>query len=137
MGRMEPRNEHCPNCSAPVKLAVGQIEALCGYCGSHLRFTPDKSEMEVLKTREEMRYRERVAVKKAVLRQQLEREEMAAWRKTAANVAIAALPVVGNVASRSIVNAAIRKGGGCFGCGCLGLLVAGAVVVGAVHSLLG
>ena len=115
----------CPNCSAPVTLPLGEVETVCEYCGSHLRFLPDEREMEVVRTREEMKRRERVAIQKAMLKKQLDQEEMARWRNTAARVAIAALPVVGDVAGRAMFRSAVhRGGGGCAGCGCLGLAAA-------------
>jgi len=108
----------CPNCSAPVTLPLGEVETV-------LRFLPDEREMEVVRTREEMKRRERVAIQKAMLKKQLDQEEMARWRNTAARVAIAALPVVGDVAGRAMFRSAVhRGGGGCAGCGCLGLAAA-------------
>jgi hypothetical protein len=129
---METKSLHCPNCSAPLDVPIGEVEALCSYCGSQLRFMPDADELEVVRTREEMKYRERVAVQKQILRDKLEQEEMDRWRQTATKVAIAAMPVVGDVAGRAILGSAVSRGGGCVGCGCLGVLV----VVGAVVALL-
>ena len=51
-------------------------------------------EMEVVRTREEMKYKERVAVQKEILRKRLEADEADKWRETAGKVAIAALPLV-------------------------------------------
>ena len=115
---------HCANCSAPLEVELGQVEVFCEYCDSELKIIPGQDELAVVRTREEMKYRERVAVQKAILRQKLEREEAERWRQTAAKVAIAALPIVGRSAGRGLFNAALRRGGGCFGCGCLGLLMA-------------
>jgi len=115
----EATSHHCPNCSAPVAVALGEIEVFCEYCDSQLRFIPEAEELEVIRTREEMKYRERVAVEKQILRNKLHREEMDRWRSTAAKVAIAAVPVVGRTAGRALFNASLRKGSGC---GCLALL---------------
>jgi len=134
---METRQISCPNCAAPLKVPIGEVETLCEYCGSQLRFTPDDKELEVVRTREEMKYRERVAVQKAQLRQKMEQEEMAAWRQTAGKVALAALPAVGDAAGRALFRGAMQRSGGCIGCGCLGLLGAiaavGAVLLGFVR----
>ena len=121
----------CPNCSAPVHLPLGEVEALCEYCGSHLRFIPTKMEMEVVRTREEMKYRERVALQKALLEKNLRQEELARWRNTAGKVAIAALPVIGDVAGRALFRSALhRQGSSRAGCGCLGLIGLGAAILG-------
>lgn len=113
----------CPNCSAPTTIPLGDVETVCEYCGSHLRFLPDAREMEVVRTREDMKRRERIAIQKAFLEKQLRQEELAQWRSTAASVAVKALPVVGDVAGRALFRSAIHKGGGgCSGCGCLGLI---------------
>ena len=120
----------CPNCSAPLRVELGQVEVLCEFCDSQLRIVPGKDELAVVRTREEMKYRERVAVQKAILHQKLEREEAERWRQVAAKVAIAAVPVVGRAAGRGLFNAALDKGSGCLGCGCLVVLTAvGAVLV--------
>ena len=134
---METRSFHCPNCSAPVAVSLGEVEAVCDYCSSMLRFVPDEDEMEVVRTREEMKYRERVAVQKAALRKQLEQEELARWRETAGKVAIAALPVVGDVAGKALFGAAVRRGGGCLGCGCIALAAAAGLTATAIAGLLG
>ena len=131
----EVHSHHCANCSAPLEVELGQVEVFCDYCDSHLKVIPGEDELAVVKTREEMKYRERVAVQKAILRQQLEREEAERWRQTAAKVAIAALPIVGRSAGRGLFNAALRRGGGCLGCGCLGVLLA--VGLGLFSLLLG
>jgi len=122
---MDAVSHDCPNCSAPAHVPLGEVETVCEYCGSHLRFLPDQREMEVVRTREEMKYRERVAVQRAALKKKLEQEEMARWRETAGKVAIAALPVVGDVAGRTLFRSAVQRGGGggCAGCGCLGLVL--------------
>ena len=129
------RGHDCPNCSAPLQVELGQVEVLCEFCDSRLRIIPGQDELAVIRTREEMKYRERVAVQKAILRQKLEREEAERWRQTAAKVAIAAVPLVGRAAGRGLFNAALRSGGGCLGCGCLGLLVA--VVLSGLSIFLG
>ncbi len=89
----EASSHHCPNCSAPVEVPLGEVEIFCDYCDSQLRFIPEAEELEVVRTREEMKYRERVAVEKQILRNKLHHEEMDRWRETAAKVAIAAVPV--------------------------------------------
>jgi hypothetical protein len=101
---------------------LGEIEAPCEYCGSELRIVPEAEELEVIRTREEMKYRERVAVQKAILRKKLEQEELDRWRQAAAKVAISAMPVVGEAAGKALFRGAVRRGGGCAGCGCLGLI---------------
>lgn len=126
----EVHSHHCANCSAPLEVELGQVEVFCDYCDSHLKVIPGQDELELVKTREEMKYRERVAVQKAILRQQLEREEAERWRQTAANVAIAAMPMVGRAAGRGLFNAALRSGSGCLSCGCLSLLVLLMVALG-------
>jgi hypothetical protein len=70
-----------------------------------------------------MKYRERVAVEKQILRNKLHREEMDRWRQTAAKVAIASVPIVGRTAGRALFSAALQRGGGC-GCGCLVVIAA-------------
>ena len=115
---------HCPNCSAPLDVPLGEVEVACPFCESRLRFLPDASELEVVKTREEMKYKERVAVQKLLMRKQLEQEEAERWRQTAAQVAISALPVVGTAVGRGLFRAALGSRGGCLGCGCLSLALA-------------
>ena len=128
---MEDRD--CPNCSAPVHVPLGEVEAICEYCGSHLRFIPDQQEMEVVHKREEMKYRERVTMQKALLKKQMDQEEMERWRRMAGRVALQALPVVGDAAGRALFRAALggrrrRRGG----CGCLVLLVPALAVTATV-----
>ena len=118
---MQTRTFHCKNCSAPLQVPLGEVETVCEFCSSRLRFIPGSEELEVVRTREEMKYRERVAVEKQILRNRLHHEEMNRWRETAAKVAIAAGPVVGRTAGRALFGAAVERGGGC-GCGCLALL---------------
>lgn len=128
---MQAHSHHCPNCSAPLEVPLGEVEALCAYCGSRLRFIPEAEELEVVRTREEMKYRERVAVQKQILRNRLEQEEMDRWRRVATKVAIAAMPVVGEAAGKAMFGAAVGRGGGCLGCGCLAaLVVAVAALIG-------
>ena len=125
----EARSVKCPNCSAPMIVPLGETEMDCDYCDSRIRFLPGSDEMEVVRTREEMKTRERVALAQTRMRHQLEQEEAERWRQTAAKVAIAALPVIGRTAGRAVFDAALRRrGGGCLGCGCLvplALLAAG------------
>lgn len=116
----EPRSVKCPNCSAPMLVPLGETEADCDYCDTRVRFLPGSEELEVVRTREEMKYRERVALQQTRMRQQLEQQEAERWRQTAAKVAIAALPIVGRGVGRAVFNAALRRGGGgLLGCGCL------------------
>jgi hypothetical protein len=129
----EARSVKCPNCSAPMVVPLGETEMDCGFCDSRVRFVPGTGELEVVRAREEMKARERVAVAQARMRQQLEQEEAERWRQTAAKVAITALPVVGRTAGRAFFEAALgRRGAGCAGCGCvlpLALLLAGAAAL--------
>src|ERR1700741_3037023 len=108
----EPRCVKCPNCSAPMLVPLGETECDCEYCDTRSRFLPGSAELEVVRTREEMKYRERVAVQQTRMRNELEQEEAERWRQTAAKVAIAALPVVGRGVGRAVFNAALRRGGG-------------------------
>ena len=119
---METRHLGCPNCGAPLDVPLGEVETVCEHCASRLRFIPEENELAVVRTREEMKRRERVAVQKEILRAKLEQEEMDRWRQTAARVAIAAVPILGRTAGRAAFGAAVRHGGGCSGCGCLGLI---------------
>ncbi len=123
------QGHHCSNCSAPLEVELGQVEAFCDFCDSHLRLIPGEDELAVVRTREEMKYRERVAVQKAILRQKLDREEAERWRQAAAKVAIAAVPVVGRAAGRGLFNAALRSSSGCLGCGCLVPLILGMLLL--------
>ncbi len=125
-GTVDAKHGHCPNCSAPLDLPMGETEVVCDFCESRLKFVPATEELEVVRTREEMKYRERVAVRQAVLEKQLRQEETARWRETAARVAIAAAPAVGGAVARAAFRTALgRAAGG--GCGCLTVLAAGAV----------
>lgn len=126
---METKTFHCPNCSAPLEVAIGEVEVLCHFCESRLTLKPDAEELEVVKTREEMKYRERVAVSKAILQKQLEQEEAEKWRQTAAQVAIAALPVVGSTIGRGLFRSALGRSRGCLGCGCLIFILAAVALV--------
>ena len=134
---MDTSSLHCPNCSAPVNVPLGEVEAVCDYCASLLRFIPEAEEMEVVRTREEMKYKERVAVQKEILRKKLEAEEADKWRETAGKVAIAALPVVGDVAGKALFGAAVNRGKGCIGCGCLAVVVVIGGIIAAVMGLIG
>ncbi len=125
---METKTFHCPNCSAPLDVPLGEVEVLCRFCESRLTLKPDAEELEVIKTREEMKYRERVAVSKAILQKQLEQEEAERWRQTAAQVAIAALPLVGSSIGKGLFRAAIGRPRGCLGCGCLLPILAAAAI---------
>ena len=121
----EARTVKCPNCSAPMLVPLGETEKDCDFCDSRVRFLPGSDELQVVRTREEMKTRERVALAQARMRQQLELEDAERWRQTAAKVAIAALPVIGRSAGRAVFDAALgRRGGSCLGCGCVAPLVA-------------
>ena len=132
----ETRTLHCKNCSAPLHVPLGETETICEFCNSRLRFVPEREELAVVRTREGMKYRERVAVQKAILQKKLQEEEAERWRRTAAKVAIAALPVVGDVAGRTLFRAAVRRGSGCAGCGCLCVVAAAAGIAAGVTALL-
>jgi uncharacterized Zn finger protein (UPF0148 family) len=95
---METHHLGCPNCGAPLDVPIGEVEALCEYCASRLKFIPEDNELEVVKTREEMKHRERVAVEMEILRKKYQQADMDRWRQTAAKVAIAAVPAVPVVA---------------------------------------
>lgn len=118
---MQTRHLGCPNCGAPLDVPLGEVEAACEYCRSKLRFVPEANELEVVRTREEMKHRERLEVEKQILQNRLKQQEMDRWRETAAKVAIAAVPVIGRTAGRAAFNAAASRGGGC---GCLAVLAA-------------
>jgi hypothetical protein len=118
---METRTIHCPNCSAPLAVPLGETETLCSFCVSRLRFIPEQGELEVVRTREEMKRQERVEVQRIILQKQLEAQETERWRQVAARVAIASLPVVGDVAGRALFGA-VFSSEGCLGCGCLPVL---------------
>jgi len=115
---MDTRTIHCPDCSAPLSVPLGETETLCPFCSSRLRMIPDREELEVVKTREDMKRQERVEVQRIILQKRLDEEESERWRQTAARVAIAALPVIGDVAGRAVFGAVMQEGG-CVGCGCL------------------
>ena len=118
-----------------MTVPLGETEMDCDYCDSRIRFLPGSDEMEVVRTREEMKARERVALAQTRMRHELEQEEAERWRQTAAKVAIAALPVIGRSAGRAVFNAALHRRGGCIGCGCLiplGLVLAGLATASAL-----
>jgi hypothetical protein len=119
---LETRTIHCPNCSAPLSVPLGETETLCPFCSSRLRLIPEREELEVVRTREDMKRRERVEVQRLILQKRLQEEESERWRQTAARVAIASLPLVGDVAGRAVFGAVMRRGG-CLGCGCLPVLI--------------
>jgi len=117
-----------------MAVPLGEVEAHCQYCESLVRFIPGSEELQVVRTREELKYRERLALHQERMRQELQREEYEAWRQTAAKVAIAALPIVGRTAGRVVFDAALRRGG-CLGCGCVlpfVLLVSTATLLAAI-----
>ena len=127
---------HCPNCAAPLEVDLGQVEVPCEYCGSLLRFLPGTEEMEVVRTREEMKRRERVEVQKAILRKKLQQEESERWRQAAGKVAIAAMPVLGEAAGRAAFRAAFERTGGCLGCGCAAVVLALFALFGGLGAIL-
>jgi hypothetical protein len=117
---------------------LGEVEVDCEYCDSRVRFLPGSDELEVVRTREELKSRERVKLEQERLRRQLEQQEAERWRQTAARVAIAALPVLGRSAGRAVFDAALRRrGGGCLGCGCVLplVLLAGAAAAAMAATL--
>jgi len=117
---MDTKNLHCPNCSAPLKVPPGEVDVLCAFCESRLTFVPSTQEMEVVRTREEMKRKERVEVQRLQFQKELSQEENAKWRQTAAQVAISALPIVGTAVGRGLFGAILgRHRFGCVGCGCL------------------
>jgi hypothetical protein len=115
---VETQSRKCPNCSAPLNVPVGETDVLCDFCESKLRFVPGAEELEVVRTREEMKRKERVEVQKAILEKQLKQEEAAKWRQAAAHVAVNAIPLVGQGIGRGLFNAALGRRG-CLPCGCL------------------
>jgi hypothetical protein len=102
---------------------LGEVELDCEFCDSRVRLIPGSSELEVVRTREALKHRERLALEQQRLRQQLEQAEAERWRQTAAKVAVAALPVLGRSAGRAVFDAALRRNRGCLGCGCLPVLL--------------
>ncbi len=118
----EPTSVKCPNCSAPMLVPLGEVEVDCAFCDSRVRFVPGTAELEVVRAREELKQRGRVALEQQRLRQQLEQAEAERWRQTAAKVAVAALPILGRSAGRAVFEATLRRGG-CLGCGCLPILL--------------
>ena len=133
---MDTKPLHCPNCSAPLKVPPGEVDVLCEFCESRLTFVPSTQEMEVVRTREEMKRKERVEVQRLQLQKQLQEEEAARWRQTAAQVAISTLPVVGTAMGRGLFRAALgHRRVGCLGCGCLLPLLIGLVALAAAVLL--
>jgi len=126
---MPGKTVKCPNCAAPMLVPLGEVELDCEFCDSRVRFVPGREELEVVRTREELKHRERVAAHQARLRKQLEQEEGERWRQTAARVAISAVPLLGRAAGRGAFQAVLHRSPGCLGCGCLvPLLVLGALI---------
>jgi hypothetical protein len=128
---MDAKELHCPNCSAPLKVPPGEVDVLCEFCESRLTFVPSTQEMEVVRTREDMKRKERVEVQRLQLQKQLQQEETERWRQTAAQVAITALPVVGTAVGRGLFRSALGRGRGCLGCGCLLPLLLGLAAMAA------
>jgi hypothetical protein len=129
---MDAKELHCPNCSAPLKVPPGEVDVLCDFCESRLTFIPSTQEMEVVRTREDMKRKERVEVQRLQLQKQLQQEETERWRQTAAQVAISTLPVVGTAVGRGLFRAALGRGRGCLGCGCLLPLLLGLAALAAL-----
>lgn len=129
---MDAKELHCPNCSAPLKVPPGEVDVLCEFCESRLTFVPSTQEMEVVRTREDMKRKERVEVQRLQLQKQLQQEETERWRQTAAQVAISTLPVVGTAVGRGLFRAALGRGRGCMGCGCLLPLLLGLAALAAL-----
>jgi hypothetical protein len=121
---MDTQAIHCPNCSAPLTVPIGETETICPFCNSKLRMIPGEGELEIVRTREDMKRQERVDVQRVILEKRLEEEEAERWRQMAGRVAIAALPVIGDVAGRAVFGAAMGEGG-CIGCGCLPVVILG------------
>lgn len=132
---MDTKPLHCPNCSAPLKVPPGEVDILCEFCESRLTFIPSTQEMEVVKTREDMKRKERVEVQRLQLQKELQQEETARWRQTAAQVAISALPVVGTAVGRGLFSAALGRWRGCLPCGCLLPLLVAAIALAAYAVL--
>jgi hypothetical protein len=128
----ETRSMKCPNCSAPMEVPLGEVEMTCSYCESGIRFIPGSEEMEVVRTREELKSRERLAAEQERIRKEHERQESEAWRKTATDVALKALPVIGGSAGRALYRAALGRRRGCLGCGCALPFVVAALSTAAV-----
>jgi len=128
---MDAKELHCPNCSAPLKVPPGEVDVLCEFCESRLTFIPSTQEMEVVRTREDMKRKERVEVQRLQLQKELQQEETERWRQTAAQVAISTLPVVGTAVGRGLFRAALGRGRGCLGCGCLLPLLFGLLALAA------
>jgi hypothetical protein len=132
----DPEIRKCPNCAAPLDAAIGDVEDICEYCGSLIRLIPEAEELEVVRTREDMKRRERVAIQKEKLRRHVEQQEMERWRRAAAGVALRAMPIIGDAAGRAIFRGALRRGGcGCIGCGLLVVLATGSAVSAAAMLL--
>jgi hypothetical protein len=133
----ETRCVKCPNCSAPVDLPLGEVQWTCEFCESLIRFLPGTEEMEVVRVREELKSRERLEVEQERIRKEHERQEAEAWRKTATDVAIKALPVIGGSAGRALFRATLGRRRGCLGCGCVVPMVVTVLgtVVGVVFLL--
>jgi hypothetical protein len=115
---VETRNLKCPNCGAPTELALGEVEALCQFCGSRVAHLPGEGELEVVRTREEVKARERLDVERLEQQRRLRELEGERWRQAAGKVAAAVLPALGRSAGRAAAEAVLARGGGCLGCGC-------------------
>lgn len=133
---METRTVKCPNCSGPLTLPLGEVEAICSYCASRLRFLPGSEELEVVRTREDMKRKERVEVQRILMENRLREAESERWRQMAGKVAIQALPVVGDVAGKALFGAALERTKGCLGCGCVLLLGGLLAVLGLLGGVL-
>jgi uncharacterized Zn finger protein (UPF0148 family) len=126
----DPAIRKCPNCGAPLDAVIGDVEDICEYCGSLIRLIPEAEELEVVRTREDMKRRERVAIQKEKLRRHAEQQEMERWRRAAATVALRAMPIIGDAAGRAVFRGAMGRGG----CGCAGCVVFVAMALGGTVS---
>jgi hypothetical protein len=132
----DPEIRKCPNCAAPLDAAIGDVEDICEYCGSLIRLIPEAEELEVVRTREDMKRRERVAIQKEKLRRHVEQQEMERWRRAAAGVALRAMPIIGDAAGRAVFRGAMGRGGcGCIGCSVFLWLTVGSALTAATLAM--
>ena len=86
--------------------------------------------MEVVRVREELKSQERVETELERIQKDHARRESEAWRRTATDVAMRALPVIGGAAGRAILRGAFGRRR--IGCGCVIPLVAMALSAAAL-----
>jgi len=98
--------------------AAGEVEVDCDYCDSRVRLLPGSDEMEVVRTREELKSRERVTLEQERLRRQVSRRRPSAGARPPRAWPLPRCPcwAAARVAPR---RRALRRPGGCLGCGCL------------------